>query len=76
MELHPRGFEEAVLEVVEIPAYAPKVELRLRIAHVEVEVLSGFYLKLRERAYSFPQHHLLALAEYARLTSFGYIVEE
>ena len=59
MEIEVGGFQEAILEIVEVEQHAVAVELGLRIAMGEVESHGSPYLQVREFADGFHEQVLL-----------------
>ena len=59
MEVEVRGLEEAVLEVVQVEAYALLVKLRLRVAHGEVQPSRTSDLHVGQLAYGLNEQLLL-----------------
>ena len=77
MEVEACGFQETILEVVEVKEYALLVKLRLRIAHREIQSTRTTYLYVRQLAYcSFQQFTLLHRISAACITSSLYGVKE
>ena len=77
VEVEPRRFQEAILEVVEVEEHAVLVELGLRIAVLPVESACSAYLYVRQLAYCGFQQLLLALVVSAAcLATATYCVEK
>ena len=76
LKIHARGFQEAILEIIEVPKHRAAVEGGLRIATVEIQSFSSPVLQGRQQADCFAEEASFSRVEVLFARAFGQHVEQ